>query len=353
MENWNKNINNLNESIQINVIEINIKKSEIINSKYINYFYLDSSNLPDFYKNNNALAYNIIIKLLKLYNFDFNFFYFDLLDFNIDKEIVYDINGFDEYNIDFINNFQNKINLYNSKEKSDEIKILFNYLKYKDNINLNIFDNIKTVIINLDERKDRLLYTWEECKKINLNNFERFAGIKIKEINKPLIDNNKAWKKNNIEYLKSATGCKLSHLELLKKYKNCSEDYIMILEDDIIFEENTIIFLNLALIELQDKDWDILYLGSNLIEKEDAVRVGINILEIKNGLTTTAQIFKKSKIDFIIKLIEESDTEIDNTYNLLNNKYSVYPMCVYQRESYSDINKKNMDYGKFHKKFKY
>jgi len=127
----------------------------------------------------------------------------------------------------------------------------------------------------------------------------------------------------------------------------------MILEDDVIFENNTLIYLNLALIDLKDKDWNILYLASNLKEKEDAIRVDYNLLEIKSGLTTTAQIFKKSKIDSIIKLIEDSDIEIDNTYNLLDNKYCVYPMCVYQYDSYSDINKKNMDYGMFHKKFKY
>ena len=49
-----------------------------------------------------------------------------------------------------------------------------------------------------------------------------------------------------------------------------------------------------------------------------------------------------------------SDIEIDNTYNkYLANKYCVYPMCVYQKESYSDINKEIINYGWFHKKFSY
>ena len=56
--------------------------------------------------------------------------------------------------------------------------------------------------------------------------------------------------------------------------------------------------------------------------------------------------------DQIIDIIENSNTEIDNTYqNNLENKYCVYPMCVYQKNFYSDINSKNMDYGPFHRKY--
>ena len=130
----------------------------------------------------------------------------------------------------------------------------------------------------------------------------------------------------------------------------------MILEDDVIFEEHTIIYLNGALSNLNkgNFDFDILYLGINLKSKDDAKLVNNNLLSIENGLTTTAQIFKKSNIEKIINIIDSSTIEIDNTYNkYLSNKYCVYPMCVYQKESYSDINKEVIDYGWFHKKFSY
>jgi GR25 family glycosyltransferase involved in LPS biosynthesis len=211
--------------------------------------------------------------------------------------------------------------------------------------------------LNLDERKDRFEKILPEMCKINLTNFDRFSGIKISIDNckkYKLIDQNKAWKKNNLEYIKSATGCKMSHLEILKKYKNCEEDYIMIIEDDAIFEKNTLIYMSLALYSLKNIDWNILFLSINLKKIEDAKRVGPNLLKINKGLTTTAQIFNKKNIENIIDIIEMSEIEIDNTYDqFIENKYCVYPMCVYQDKTYSDINKKVLDYGKFHKKFIY
>ena len=61
------------------------------------------------------------------------------------------------------------------------------------------------------------------------------------------------WKKDNIEYFNSALGCKISHLEVLKKYKDMNYEYLLILEDDAIFEETIIIYLNLALLSLKKK----------------------------------------------------------------------------------------------------
>lgn len=98
----------------------------------------------------------------------------------------------------------------------------------------------------------------------------------------------------DIEYLKSASGCKYSHYEVLKQYCNSDYEYIMILEDDVVFEINTNIYINLALNNLINSklDFDILYLSSNLKNKDDAVLINNNLLKIENGLTTTALIFK-------------------------------------------------------------
>ena len=191
--------------------------------------------------------------------------------------------------------------------------------------------------------------------KIELYNIERFPAIKINNDKYyKLIDKTKAWKKNNIKYLYSASGCKLSHLNVLKKALQTNEEYILILEDDVVFEDNLLIYLNLALMQLKNIDWDILFLSSNLINKEDAIRINDNILKLNKCLTTTSQLFKKENLEKIIQIIENSDVEIDNTYDIfLKNKYCLYPMCTYQRMSYSDINDRIIDYGQFHTKFIY
>jgi GR25 family glycosyltransferase involved in LPS biosynthesis len=413
---------NINYQINIiefgSIIDENL---DFYDNNNINYYFLNTINF-DKNKLNQLFAYNLISKIFIKYIFNYEnliFCNFDimknlnefqninknLLMKNIDKIIFinkylfesvgyFDNELFNEYNEYSINYFFEKVRKKcNSKnyEINDLIKIkspsssfedlevinndnniqinyilksnkhdniLFDFIIKRNNIDYNLNNNIKTVIINLDHRTDRLLSVIKECEKIGIYNYEKFSGIIINENNYRnyrMIDQKKAWKKD-IEYLKKATGCKSSHLEVLKKYQYCNEEYIMVLEDDVVFESNTIIYLNFALNYLikNDSNFDILYLSVNLKNKDDAKLISNNLLKIDNGLTTTAQIFKKSNIDKIINVIECSDIEIDNTYNkCLSNKYCVYPMCTYQKESYSDINNEITNYGLFHKKFYY
>jgi hypothetical protein len=123
---------------------------------------------------------------------------------------------------------------------NDYYYIFLNYIKNRSKMNI-IDYLIKPVIINLDEREDRLENIINEFNKMKINNYEKFSAIKIKDHNNLdlIINKYKCWKKMNMEYIKLATGCKLSHLEVLKKYKNCNYQYILIIEDDAIFEKNT------------------------------------------------------------------------------------------------------------------
>ena len=91
-----------------------------------------------------------------------------------------------------------------------------------------------------------------------------------------------------------------------------------------------------------------------LSEEENPTEIYNNLIKLKKGLTTTAQIFKYDNLVKIINAIEKSDAEIDNTYrDYLENKYCLYPMSVYQKDFYSDITNQNASYGNFHKKFIY
>jgi GR25 family glycosyltransferase involved in LPS biosynthesis len=402
----------INKNIQINIIhfdENKIKNIEDFNN--INYIFLKIKSL------NKSFAYNMMFNIFTKYLYSYQYILFhdietelnyinlnnfdhntDIDIFNInglssfiikkdlfekvggyDPEIFLDNSGYETIfflekikkfikidlsintNIDtksiFINFYKSVFNflaIFNESQNS----IFLNFLKKRNIINYNLWNNIKTYLINLDEREDRFTESWYEMDKIELYNFEKFSGIKINNNNElkdyNIINHSKLWKKNDIEYLKSALGCKLSHLEILKKSLSCTEEYILILEDDVVFENNTIIYLNLALLSLKNIDWDILFLSTNLKNKDDATKIGDNLLKLNKGLTTTAQLFKRKNIEKIIKIIENSECEIDNTYNdLLENKFCVYPMCCYQRESYSDINKNVLNYGLFHKKYEY
>ena len=408
-----------NLNAHINIIHFNNNYYDL--EKYnINYIFLNTTNLDKKYKSNKSLAYNIILQIFQKYLFTYNYiilydvqcninskiinnylnninniFFNNNLDIVIIKNKIFEkVGGFDpeifiensKYEIIYFlekikklnledvinlenmnivhcnktlyNNFYNNINNIINNNACNK-NIITNFFQYKNLIDYHIFNKIKIVIINLEERTDRLKNIIIECNKLNLQNYDIFKGIKIDDEHNylkynSLLNKNKMWKKDNIDYFKSALGCKISHLEVLKKYKDINNDYLLILEDDVIFEENVIIYLNLALFSLKKINWDILFLSTNLKEKNDAFKIDDNLLKINKGLTTTAQLFNKNNIEKMIEVIENSDLEIDNTYNnFLKEKYCVYPMCVYQKESYSDINKKIVDYGKFHKKFKY
>ena len=150
----------------------------------------------------------------------------------------------------------------------------------------------------------------------------------------------------------------MSHYQILKKAlnENSNYKYICIFEDDICIENDLLSNLSKCFnyIENNNIDFDILFLSSNLSDKNDAIKINDNLLKLEKGLTTTAQIFKYDNLVKIINAIEKSDAEIDNTYrDYLENKYCLYPMSVYQKDSYSDITNENANYGSFHKKFIY
>jgi len=275
-------------------------------------------------KNNNSKYYNKMIDF-EIKNFDYN-----------------NISNMNRYLSDFIN--------------KDDIIFYENDLYH----NKLILNNIKYYLINLDSRKDRYESSLNEFNRVGINNVERFSAIKpsIEDINNcHFINKNNLWKSEE-KYIIGASGCKMSHYQILKKAlsENSNYKYICIFEDDIGIENDLLNNLSKCLnyIENSNIDFDILFLSSNLSDKDDAIKISDNLLKLEKGLTTTAQIFKYDNLVKIINTIEKSDTEIDNTYrDYLENKYCLYPMSVYQKDSYSDITNKNANYGSFHKKFIY
>ena len=345
---------------------------EIINQKRVIYVY-DFSNYNDLLDyiikvdNDSELYNSIISEEIFNYNSNLNFDNFEnYLSNNLKKAIglipkeiyLYLSNNIIHNNF---NNFEIKnleIPYYNNKSIERYLRDYIN----KDDVLIvnNIFDKIKFYLINLDDRTDRYKNSIDECNRVGFNNIERFSAIKPSKediLKYNFININKLWK-NNENYITGSAGCKISHYEVLNKALNDNKnyEYICILEDDIVFEDNAAKYLSKSLLYIEENkiDFDILFLTSNLGKKEDAIKVNDNLLKLIKGLTTTGQIFKYSNLEKIIDTIKSSDTEIDNTYqDYLQYKYCVYPMCAYQKTFYSDILNCEIDYGNFHKKFSY
>lgn len=194
-----------------------------------------------------------------------------------------------------------------------------------------------TYLINLSERKDRLDKIKLEFEKLNLQ-FERFDAIK-----------------HNI----GAIGCTMSHIACLELAKKNNLDYCMICEDDAEFyinRENFDFFVNNF---LKDNKLKILNLICN-VKQKNTIQKYNSIFNTSNKiLTTTCYIIKKEYYNCLISNFEYSKINLlnggeqslfalDVTWHILQKKdIFVIPnfKCGNQSESYSDIQKKKVNYN--------
>ena len=189
--------------------------------------------------------------------------------------------------------------------------------------------------INLDHRTDRNESTINELHKLGIKNPNRFSAIK----------------KDN-----GAIGCSMSHLEVLKLARDRRLPYVTIFEDDILFLEPKETLDKLDLIINSSIEWDVIIIGG--LNNRPYDRINDDCIKVSNCQTTTAYIVKENYYDTLInhweeglqKLIETNDSPnyaLDQYWKILQKKDNfilITPIKVVQRESYSDIEGKNVNY---------
>jgi GR25 family glycosyltransferase involved in LPS biosynthesis len=121
---------------------------------------------------------------------------------------------------------------------------------------------------------------------------------------------------------------------------------IMVLEDDGTFLAPPIDFLNTVIPQLP-KDYHCLYLGVNLTAQP--TRIKENILKIKKAYCTVAIIYSRQAMEFILSMLDDHITAYDiilmNNLQGMGHCYATYPMLVTQRPGYSNIEKRDLDWG--------
>ena len=192
-----------------------------------------------------------------------------------------------------------------------------------------------TYYINLKHRTDRKLDTLRELQSFGIHNPTRFDAIKDDF---------------------GAIGCSKSHLEVLKIARKNNYPYVTIIEDDIQFlnPKKTIQSLNNI---LNSKiPWDVILIGGNNYPPYQ--KINDDCIKVNNCQCCTAYIVKQSYYDTLInhwqkglqKLIETNDIPnyaLDQYWKILQKKDNfilITPLKVVQRESYSDIERKNVNY---------
>tara|TARA_Y100000816_G_scaffold289444_1_gene275906 strand:+ start:554 stop:1213 length:660 start_codon:yes stop_codon:yes gene_type:complete len=189
--------------------------------------------------------------------------------------------------------------------------------------------------INLENRPDRLEHVKQQLDNMGING-ERFNAIRSDD---------------------GAVGCTLSHLKCLKIAKERDWDHVFVCEDDITFLDPNTFKTNLDRFMKSDIDWDVCIVGGN--NGPPFVRMDDFCIRTFNCQTTTGYIVKKRFYDVLIENFHNSATNlikepeqrrlyaIDVYWKRLQaggTWYMITPVTVIQKEGYSDIEKKNMNY---------
>lgn len=191
----------------------------------------------------------------------------------------------------------------------------------------------------LTERKINIL---QQLHSIGVNNFS-FVELYDKdhldktEIEKEYPNVFKLTKRDK-RYLKlSEISLLLKHCWCLKNAKEKNYESIMILEDDVVFENNFVELFNSYKKQLPI-DWDILWTGTccNLHANKNSNK---NIFKMNGSRCTHSFILSKNGIDKILKEIKNIDEAIDWYYNdiierLNLNNYWAEPPLAYQSINY-------------------
>lgn len=214
----------------------------------------------------------------------------------------------------------------------------------------NPFDFFERIYcINLPHRVDKWQKCQEEFSKVNiLEKVIKFDGVQI----------NGSFYHVNVR----AAGCFLSHLEIINKCKEDNIKNVLILEDDIEFQNDPINNLRLSINDLKDLEWDIFYLGMSVTDekfKNPLERITPNLLKINSALTTHAIAYNNIVYSKILDVVprglnflpwmlqnESFDGWLMRHFLHKNNCFCTNEYLGGQRDSFSDINLGEASHGK-------
>lgn len=192
--------------------------------------------------------------------------------------------------------------------------------------------------INLEHRTDRKEHVERELSELGWE-YTRFNAVRLP--NNP------------------ALGCTLSHLKILEHAREKGLDYVVVVEDDICFKNKPLFLENLNKVLSSGKHFDVCLLSGNLLPPYKDFNEGA--IQVSHSQTTTGYIVEKHYYETLINNIKTGANlllrnplhrnlyAIDMYWLQLQKKdvwIIIIPLTVTQIESYSDIEKKHVDYTK-------
>lgn len=197
----------------------------------------------------------------------------------------------------------------------------------------------KIYCVNLRRRTSRWEKSLEEFQKHNLF-VKRFNAV----------DGNTHPKHPVLK--PGEVGCLLSHLNIIKKSKESGFKKVLIFEDDVEFSDNLVESFREYLKELP-LNWDMLYFGANHAlcnpyESNPPIQITEHVYKVVHAYSTHAYAINETAYDRIISHIEKMTNPLDVMYSQIQKELNVYlfrPHLAWQRNGYSDIIGKEVDYS--------
>lgn len=228
-----------------------------------------------------------------------------------------------------------------------------------DNITVNFKSNICKEInsivdniyyINLNSRTDRLKQIQAEISKYNIK-AKKFEGVRVNDQDlQKYLELRPDLSEHDVNLARSRLGCTKSHLNIIEKAKFNNYDCVFIMEDDCHFIRDPRLVLNKAFHDLKKlPECDILYLGANFLS--DIIPLSKNIAKVTAAYTSHSYIVFKKAYEHILSFNFKELRVIDELYMNMSrdennfNMYTTIPIIAVQRESYSDIEQKHVDYS--------
>lgn len=198
------------------------------------------------------------------------------------------------------------------------------------------FKDIKNVLyINLEHRNDRKEHFENEIKKINLN-YTRFNAIKNEN---------------------GEVGCLLSHIECLKIAIKNNYEHILILEDDVVFNNPELLISQFDNFIKKQENWDVILFGGNNVTKpkeKDECYIKVNAVASTVAYLVNGHYFEKLLENFQKSLEIKKPVDIGwEALQWADNWYLIIPLSVSQKIDYSDIQKRVVNYDNCLLKIKY
>lgn len=197
-------------------------------------------------------------------------------------------------------------------------------------------DNI--YVINLPERTDKREKVESQLKDLTKFTYSFFDAIKFNP---------------------GHIGCALSHIHVMKDAKEKGKKYVIVFEDDVelnvsleTFEEKLLQITEFCQNPDNDKHWDIILLGANLItqpkQKISLVEESIGLYKYKHAFTTHCMIWSERVFDKFIQMEtgyrNKKIGPIDMHTNDIEKKLVLCPFLCDQADGISDIHQKFTTY---------